>query len=172
MLISFDVYKSHLLHKHSLPLSTNLLIVVHAATLGHFGGHPAQCTDANFPEHTGIITNHFLSEKMKNKRMLCIIVKNMELDTLLFSPLASTVLHLCCLDTPEMRATTLVHFLPSLTPESFERRKMGKNRTRALRIVVFLESLYHHSNCQGICYVPVWLHVQKSCSLVPASSLR
>lgn len=69
MLISFDVYKSHLLHKHSLTLSTNLLIVVHATALGHFGGHPAQYIDVNFPEHTGIIINHFLSEKMKNKRM-------------------------------------------------------------------------------------------------------
>lgn len=88
MLISFDVYKSHLLHKHSLTLSTNLLIMVHATTLGHFGGHPAQYIDVNFPEHTGIIINHFLSEKMKNKRTLCIIVKSMELDTLLFSPLA------------------------------------------------------------------------------------
>lgn len=138
--------------------------MVHATNWGHLRGHPPQYTDANFPEPTGIIINHFLSEKMKNKRILWIIVKNMELDTLLFSPLVSAVLHLCCLDTPLIRVTTLVHFLPFLPPESFERRKMGKNRTKALRIVAFFENLYYHSNCWGICCFSCMVTVQKSYS--------
>lgn len=64
------MYTSHFVYKHPINSNTNLLIVVHATNLGHLRGHPPQYIDANFPEHTGIIINHFLSEKMKNKRML------------------------------------------------------------------------------------------------------
>lgn len=56
-----------------------------------------------------------------------------------------------------MRVTTLVHFLPFLPLESFERRKMGKTRTKTLRVVAFFESLYYDLTAEVSAIFLVWL---------------
>lgn len=137
--------------KHSITLKTNLLIPVHA-NLGHFGWHQPKYMDAKCIEFTDIIINHFLSEGMRNLKLLWISVI-VYLGILLFLPLASIVLHcVAWIYLSLMRLSTFVHLLPFVIPESFGRRKMTKNKTRVPKIVVLRESLPHHWNCLGICY--------------------
>lgn len=69
-----------------------------------------------------------------------------------------------------MRVTTLVHFLPFLPLESFERRKMGKTRTKTLRVVAFFESLYYDLTAE-VSAIFLMVTVQKSCSQISASCL-
>lgn len=66
-----------------------------------------------------------------------------------------------------MRVSTLVYFLPFLSPESSESRKIRKNMTWVLGIVVLLESQRRHWLCLGICYSFCTVRVQKPSSLSP-----
>lgn len=134
-----------------------------ATMLGHFGRHQSQ-----YMEHTVIRLVIFYLRKWEIKECFESVLKRWNLGTLLFSLLASVVFHLCCWSRFLRSVSTLAHFFLFLTPESFGSRKMRKSRTRVLRIVPVLESLYLHSNCWGVCYRYCPVTVQTSSSVTPS----
>lgn len=127
--------------------------------------------EANFSEYTGIIINHFLSEKMKNKGMFWIIVKNMELDNLLFSPLASIVLHLFCSATSYKSDYTgsfpSTQLLNPLKEGRWEKTAQGHvGLWHSLKASITIQTAQ-----VSLLFVTVIVTVQKPSSLIPTSSL-
>ena len=97
-----------------MTLKNNLLILVHATNYRHLGGHWPQHMDTNCPKHTGIVINHFLSEEMRNKECFESLLKIQNLGILLFSPLATIGLHLCCLGPPLLNKSVYIGSFPSI----------------------------------------------------------
>lgn len=99
------MYTRVILYKHPINSNTTCWLWYMPLIWGIWGDIHLNI-DANFPEHTDIIINHFLYEKMKNRNVESLGKMRIDISSHHWLYCSSFV----CLDTPLMRVITLVHF--------------------------------------------------------------